>query len=184
MAARKTQDRKQKNQYIEKQEVKLKREPKTVVVDRELERIRNENGRIDQKTILQDAKNPKSALHKYFEWDDSVAGLKYRMDQAYRLIQLSKYVYLTQERRQQEKQTQRFATLPKPPVVRKYIRSSQGGFTVREDALEDVDSRALFIESRRSELVGWCGRVADIPELDHIREWLEKELDIGKAKAA
>jgi hypothetical protein len=37
---------------------------------------------VTPKEILEKAKDPKSPLHKYFEWDNSKAGEQYRIYQA------------------------------------------------------------------------------------------------------
>ena len=42
---------------------------------------------ITPESVLEKAKNRKTELHKCFEWDDSVAGEKYRLIQARQIIQ-------------------------------------------------------------------------------------------------
>lgn len=44
------------------------------------------DGRITPRLVVEDARDPESALHACFEWDDSVAGEKYRIMQARALI--------------------------------------------------------------------------------------------------
>lgn len=39
-----------------------------------------------RKEVLELAKNPKSVIHKYFDWDDKTAAQKYRLNQAGSLI--------------------------------------------------------------------------------------------------
>ena len=48
----------------------------------------NKKGPLTAETIVNTAKNPKSPLHKYFEWDDTAAGKKYRLYQARQLINI------------------------------------------------------------------------------------------------
>lgn len=51
--------------------------------------VYREISKIDKKTsenIVKVAKNPASPLHKYFEWDDSIAAQKYRLSQARTLV--------------------------------------------------------------------------------------------------
>ena len=55
-------------------------------VGEELELIENSQ-EISNRNVLNYAeKNPKSELYKCFEWDDTVAGEKYRLNQASNLI--------------------------------------------------------------------------------------------------
>lgn len=51
-----------------------------------LEKIRTRRGKITAQTVLKEARNPKHVLHEQFEWDDSVAGEKYRLAQAGTII--------------------------------------------------------------------------------------------------
>jgi hypothetical protein len=43
-------------------------------------------GRLTPDMVVNDAEDPSSPLHKYFEWDESRAAHAYRLDQARRLI--------------------------------------------------------------------------------------------------
>lgn len=53
----------------------------------ELERIRlKNNGVLKPEAVVEEAKDEKSPLHKYFTWDDSVAAHQWRLEQARRLI--------------------------------------------------------------------------------------------------
>ncbi len=47
-------------------------------------------GRISPPIVLEDARDPKSPLHNAFEWDDSIAGEKYRLEQAGDIIRCYK----------------------------------------------------------------------------------------------
>ncbi len=52
----------------------------------ELVELYDRTGELTAKGVVAKARDPKSALHSQFEWDDSVASEKYREAQAYRLI--------------------------------------------------------------------------------------------------
>ena len=43
-------------------------------------------GRLTPDAVVEDAKSPKSPLHEHFDWDDSVAAVKWRIEQARTLI--------------------------------------------------------------------------------------------------
>ena len=51
-----------------------------------LEDVRREHGVINTETVVESASSPESPLHKYFEWDDTVAAQKFREHQAGVLI--------------------------------------------------------------------------------------------------
>lgn len=54
-------------------------------------------GHVTPEVILDDAMREDSVLHQYFEWDDSVAGYKYRLEQARALIRRCKVIQSVQE---------------------------------------------------------------------------------------
>lgn len=63
-------------------------------VGEELERLEKEyEGTLIPSTIVRAAKPKKSVLHKCFEWDDKVAGMKYRENQARELLRKIVVVY-------------------------------------------------------------------------------------------
>jgi hypothetical protein len=53
----------------------------------ELLAIRAQHGVLTPAVVRDEARNVDHPLHNRFEWDDSVAGEAYRLDQAHRLIQ-------------------------------------------------------------------------------------------------
>ena len=52
----------------------------------ELLRLEQDNGRLNPADVIEAAKDAGSPLHSWFEWDDTVAASKYRLDQARALI--------------------------------------------------------------------------------------------------
>lgn len=52
----------------------------------ELENIRNKHGRLTPALVLEEARSSRHPLHARFEWDDGVAGERYRLEQAHDLI--------------------------------------------------------------------------------------------------
>lgn len=57
-------------------------------VGERLEKLRNKHGRLDKFIVVEDAKNPKSPYHKEFEWDNEIAGQKWRWHTADNLIRV------------------------------------------------------------------------------------------------
>ena len=53
-----------------------------------IQAIENRQGRLDPQSVVAAARNKKSPLHKQFEWDDTKAAEKYRLEQARELIRL------------------------------------------------------------------------------------------------
>ena len=59
----------------------------------ELEAIREQYGKLTPKVVVSEARDPGHPLHSQFEWDDSVAGEKWRVHQARELIRSVRVVY-------------------------------------------------------------------------------------------
>lgn len=52
----------------------------------EMKQIQRDYSVVNPISVVERAKSPKSALHRYFDWNDSSAGAKYRLWQARQLI--------------------------------------------------------------------------------------------------
>lgn len=141
------------------------RERKSVVIDRELSRIYDEQGVVSVDAVLVDAADPKSPLHSYFEWDNEKAAEKYRRVQAYSLIMASKFVVQLVENGSLE-----VKRVKESGSVRRLVSAFRGeGFKMRADALGDEEMRKAIVESKKSALRSWCRSVIDVGELDELR---------------
>lgn len=56
------------------------------VAGNELHRIATEHGHLSSELVVEEARPESAALHPAFEWDDSVAGERYRVHQASTLV--------------------------------------------------------------------------------------------------
>lgn len=149
-------------EYVSKE----KRERKSVVIDRELERIYKKHKVVTVEIVLNEAAKPSHPLHSYFEWDDEAAAQKYRTVQAYSLIMASKFV--VQLVQNGETSSRRVSGTAQ---VRRLVSAFRGeGFKMRVDALKDAESRGAIVEKKRSQLRSWCESVIDIDELTELRE--------------
>ena len=63
----------------------------------ELMAIRAEHGQLTAALIVETAQDEDHPLHHRFEWDDSVAGRKYRLIQAKQLIRVVKETYIDRQ---------------------------------------------------------------------------------------
>lgn len=113
----------------------------------ELARIHNTNGVLTPDDVLSEAEDESNPLHPAFEWDDAVAGKKYRRRQAQDLIYSIRVVKEDQK---------------EEPV---YIHSaSSGGYKTAEEVVSRVD---LYEEAYRKAL-------ARIGEAEHSLRQLEE----------
>jgi len=149
---------------------------KAEIVDSELERLIKRHGAVTKELVLQVASDPASPLHQFFEWDNGAAAERYRLEQAYRLIQASAYVFLLKN------QSQKPVGEPTPHRARGLIPQGRDGegFRFRRDVLSEEEQRSSFIARKKRELDGWCNSVADIDEFAEVRNMIWKFLHEGE----
>ena len=99
-------------------------------------------GRLTPDAVVADAKKRTSPLHGAFEWDDAVAGHKYRIEQARSLIQ-SHHVYI--ERRSHVIPVPEYIRDPEAENGEQGYRSTAELKTDRERSME-----ALVSETKRA----------------------------------
>lgn len=166
-----------KTQYISKQDQRITRERKSVVVERELDAIYAEYETLTTNLILEKARDANHPLHAYFDWDDSVAAEKWRQTQALQLVMATKFAVILNG-------------AAKPPQVvhgtpvRKFVSAFKGeGFKMRNEALNEVDVRRALVERRIGILRSWCRENVDIEELGDLRTAILKLLPPKTEKA-
>lgn len=149
-----------------------KRELKQVIVDKALAKIHKKHGRITPMLVLEEARAATSPLHQFFEWRDSVAAEKYRLDQATQMVLASKMVASLVETRKSA------AAVPVQSCeVRSYVAPFRGqGFTMRNTAFDDSEAMAALVERKLSVLRSWCRETVDMPELAKVRAAVEEAL--------
>lgn len=150
--------------YLEKSDVRVTRERKSVVVDREVDRIYAKYGAVTAETLLSEAENPASPLHEFFEWNDSEAARQYRLAQARAMLMASKMVAVLAKQSREP--------IAAFPEVRRLLPSArgEGKFKMRKEVLAAPDSRQEIIEYRLGVLRSWCRETIDIAELREMRE--------------
>ena len=127
-----------------------------MTVKQELERIRKAHGGILRPAdVVKFAENPKTALHKRFEWNRDVAAHEYRMEQARRIIRFTIRVIQHHNR---------------PIRVRAYhsLPSERG----KGDSYRDIvtvmsrkEMRAELLKTALQEAKDWAERYARLKEV-------------------
>lgn len=124
-------------------------------VGKEFKKIEDEYGKLTNDLVLQKAESEESPLHSLFEWDDAVAGHKYRLQQATMLI-----INLACEE-DEVKQP------PKP--VRAYYNVSEdtkkGTFVNMKSAFSNPESRDLILKRALKELEAFKEKYQNLAEL-------------------
>jgi|SRR5215472_2243064 len=128
------------------------------VIKQELATIETAEGRLVPSTVVDAARAPDSPLHPLFEWDDSAAAEKYRLDQARTIIRRVTVTVTTQEET---------VTIPAyvhdpeaPPRVERYKR-------VQVIAQNEAETLALM----RQEIGRAQGLVTRVRDVARVLRW-------------
>ena len=137
------------------------------VVKEQLQAIYDAEGDLTPTLVLDQARSEGSPLHKYFEWNDSVAAEKHRLGQAQRLITTVKVVYRdTTGESKKVRQWHAVPTLPK----------DWGYKPLEEIATDDIGSKILLADMRR-DFESFKKRYEDVAGyLDLIRSALQADV--------
>lgn len=135
----------------------------------ELERLEELHGRLVPRVIVDAARDPRSPLHSFFEWNDSVAAEKYRLLQAAHLVQ---HVKVTVETPTME-----------PREVRAYYAPYKGqGYISIQRVLSDEDMRRQLLAQAQADLEVFQRRYEALQELDVVFGAINKVLKKVKKK--
>jgi hypothetical protein len=135
-------------------------------VIQELEALEKRDGVLYPERVVEFAKNPKSALHEKFCWDDTEAAKQYRIYQARQIIRV----------------TVRMVQLPahlEPVGVRAFVslpddRKVGGGYRSIAKVLSDDDLRQQLLKSAKEELAVFRRKYRDIAELSEVNQAIDK----------
>jgi hypothetical protein len=116
------------------------------VVTAELARIVEEHGNLEPQIVVQAARPKNSPLHELFEWDNKVAGDKYRLGQARTLIRI-----VREEIGEDENGL--------PQYVRAYTAARRAGrdepgYLPTRDVLLSPVSEAILLRALKREIAG------------------------------
>jgi hypothetical protein len=138
---------------------------KDQIIDQVLDDMKKKHGTVSSERLVQEASDPNHPLHGEFDWNDTEAAHKWRVEQAARLIRATKYVAFLKEQNE---------TVP----LRKYVSlpGRTGEYGPREKSLKSFDVREDFINRKIQVLQSWCNETADIEELQALRKVILKGL--------
>lgn len=128
------------------------------IIGEHLELLRQQfKGELTPKDVVDDARNPNSPLHPFFEWSDSTAAEAYRVEQARGLIRSVVAVYVREEK--PAVRTRAFVHVPEPGAP--HYRSA-------DHAMSQEKTRKMVLERALRELNAWRKRYKDLTELADI----------------
>jgi len=125
----------------------------------ELEEIEAAHGIVRPEDVVEFARNPQTALHSQFEWNDTEAARKHRIWQAREILNVCV----------------RFVGDVEKRPMRAYVslgsdRLAGGGYRSTVRVLDDADRRAELLAQAKREAQQWANRYKEFTELARIRD--------------
>ena len=140
----------------------VKKEKKTIIIQNEINSIKDLHGKVTPQLIVDEAKNKINLLHNCFEWNNSEAAKKYRLMQATNMILSQKFVIEIKEKRKGNGGDH---------YVRRLLPEYENrSFKDRVEVLSQTETRKIIVERKIGALKSWCNSIIDIKELQPIRE--------------
>lgn len=163
----------------------LKRRPECTAEEAavELERIRKKQaGELNAKAVVEEARKKRHKFHSFFEWEDEIAGQRWREAQARTLIGgiVVKFDDKNETRAFQHVEIKGGdSRQEKPGEKRKSDGSKQARsttlsyYTSTEDALADPEKRAYILNRALREAESWRDRYRSMCELSGVFDAIE-----------
>lgn len=154
-----------------------------------LAKIAEENGgNLTPDAVLEDARSKKSPLHDQFEWDDSEAAHKYRIEQARVLIRSVRVEVVTEEKTVSVVRYLRNPEMPSKSQGYADVAAIRDSTELARDALRAEFARARALFDRAESLAAAFSMDAEIRELRQrvigMDERLRKKGDDDAAQVA
>lgn len=131
------------------------------VAGKELERIKERDGKITPVALLEDAKARNNPLHKAFEWSDTKAAHEYRLWQARHLI--NSIIVVVRGGNSEASKT------PKRAFISVRVDKKKQ-YSPRAQVLSEADLRLQMVNQAIRELISWRDRYADLDELEAVHK--------------
>ena len=120
------------------------------------------NGFLRPKVVVDHARSPKSELHRYFDWDDSSAAEKYRLEQARGLIRVVVSMNVDVQ-----KEVRVFVSLTTD-------RHEEGGYRELSNVIDDDDLRRILLRDALQELRTLQNKYRTLTELASVFKAIDK----------
>ena len=134
----------------------------------ELERIEHKYGQVSPKLVLNESRKETAPLHKVFEWNDSVAAEKYRLQQAGGII--NNLVVVLDEYEHKEP-VRAFVNVTNNAPTR------SGEFISVVSAMQSEETRKVVLQNALRELKEFQKKYKDLGELAGIFNEIKKLRD-------
>lgn len=126
--------------------------------------IEERDGTITKKSFLDSARDENTPVHNLFEWNDEIAGEKYRLYQAGNILSALKVTVITEKK--EPVQTKAFIQVAREDQIAKYLSTSI--------ALSQENTRNSVLEIAKRELFTFMEKYRILEELGGVIAEIEK----------
>lgn len=143
-----------------------------LVVQQEFTTLRHGKGGLTARAVVAAARGKSSPLHKFFEWDDNIAGEKHRLAQAAELIRVV-LVVIQRDPKDKPRKVRAWVSVTKAGRGRRYYPTVE--------ALSDAEYRQQLLTDALRELDAFRRKYETLSELAAVFEALD---EMSKKKVA
>ncbi len=137
-------------------------------VGKHMENLQREKGEVTCENLLDSARPEDSVIHSLYEWDDSAAAEKYRLEQSRKIIGNLVRVTVVESSKPEEKKIVRaFVNVSEQKGVEKAI------YIDTETALSQEKTRAIVLRNALSELIAFKKKYKNFHELASVFEAID-----------
>lgn len=136
-----------------------------------IEGIMTQKGYVKPSDIIEVAKDPDNLLHKYFEWDNGVAGNKWRESQARRLLATISIEVISPQRDGTVMSTKAFANI-KDGEVNEFGKNNRYVFI--EEVFSKENYKQQMVDSALREIKYWRDRYKEFSQFTPIVKAIDK----------
>lgn len=148
-----------------------------------LSRIYHENGQLTPQSVLKEASAKRHPLHSYFEWNDTKAAKKWRIEQARQLIKCVHVVTTDSDNKKIE--VRAFVNIKRDKnhdlTSNPFINTNSYYVSIK-DAMSDDVLRQYTVDIALAELQKWMNKYKTIKELADFFELAEIQISRFKKR--
>ena len=145
----------------------MKKDAKMIAQLKELRKIEKQNGGVlHPKAVVMFARNPNTALHSAFDWDDTTAAQQWRMEQARRLIRVMVEIV---PHKGKNIRVSAFVAL-------RSERYHEAGYRYMPTLMTNEKGRQAVLQTALWELMAFQDKYRDLSELAEVFKAIEKAL--------
>lgn len=131
------------------------------------EKLEKEAGGCTPKRLLDESRDPESPLHNEFDWEDSVAAEKWRIEQARLLISHVRIVRTDDSKERNTYQERGFVSTP----------GGRGVYVSMDTALREEEYKSNLLEQAKREMLSFIAKYRRIKELTGVIEAIEEYMN-------